>query len=493
MDFKVAVIGAGFGGVCAGVKLKEQLKLSNFTIYEKSYDVGGTWHLNTYPGCACDVESHLYSFSFQQKPDWTEAYASQPEIHQYLRTVVKDRGLTDHVQFGTEVVKLAWDGRKNVWHLSLKIKDKAGNVRLEETTANVVIGAVGPLHRPHYPEIPGFKDFKGKLMHTAEWDNKVDLKGKRVAVIGNGASGAQVVPELAPIVDKLTVFQRTASWISPRNNFRHSGILKFMFRYVPFLQRFWRFCLYVRRDILWYNAFKSGSPIARLLSHMLRSYLKQEIPDDALRAKLTPDYDPGCKRIVVSDAYLPAMRHPSTRLVTESIVEITPNGIMTSDKERHDLDVIVVATGFLVQESFNGVEVIGKDGLTLQRRWSDSLEAYLGMTVSEFPNLYFLMGPHTGLGHSSVITMIECQMNHITQLLKKQILSSAATLTVRPSALKAFEAEMDGGTKDKVWQLGHCQSWYKNSSGRITALWPYSVFYYWWRTRSVRWADYELQ
>ncbi|TPX61122.1 hypothetical protein SpCBS45565_g07325 [Spizellomyces sp. 'palustris'] len=492
MHLSVAIIGAGASGLCAAIQLKKKLGLTSFTIYEKSPDLGGTWFDNKYPGCACDVASHLYSYSFELNPDWSQAFSPADEIREYFASVARKYGLIEHIRFRTEVVSARWDAEQNLWRLKLNIAGDNGVIKEVDATANILLSGVGGLNRPYYPEIPGLNDFKGPTLHTAMWDRDVSLKGKRVGVIGNAASGAQLIPELVPITEKLVVFQRTPNWVLPRNNYEHPNFLKIIFRYIPGVQTLWRTILFARRDLLFgLGAFRPGGIISKYATAQFAKLMKDQIKDPELQKKLIPNYAVGCKRVVLSSDYLPAIQDPKTVLVTDPISRIDEYGVVTADGNRHDVDALVLATGFVTQDPIGHIDVEGRDGLKLKARWGNDAEAYLGMTVSGFPNFYVILGPHSGLGHSSVLTMIECQVNYIVQMISTQLATKTLAVEVRPEALQAFTEKIYKAMETTTWNAGGCRSWYKNRSGKVTALWPHTVFWYWVQTFRPKYRDFK--
>ncbi|TPX57647.1 hypothetical protein PhCBS80983_g03671 [Powellomyces hirtus] len=491
-NVSVAIIGAGLSGLCAAIRLKEDVGITQFTIYEASEDVGGTWLHNQYPGCGCDVESHLYSFSFHPKPDWTCEYANQPEIRSYISSVTDSYNLRPHIRFRTRVVSLNWNPVSAHWRLKLSISDPTSHkISLVDTTASIVISAMGPLNVPAIPKNLDPKQFEGPIMHTAQWDTNVDLTGKKVAVVGNAASGAQVVGDIVEKVGQLVVFQRTPNWIVPRSNFKYPAWMMWVFRNVPLVQRIWRTLLFLRREVIFYNAFKPTNLLARLAAKQYRSLMKQSIPPH-LRDTLIPNYAFGCKRVLVSSSYLPALTNPKTTLVTTSISHLTPKGLQLTDTTHIDADVVVLATGFDVQHLWRDTTITGTDNETLAEKWTRAKDSYKGLAIHGFPNFYTLLGPYSGLAHSSVISIVECQVNYIVQLVARQIATNTPALNVTRQAETDHVAFCEKGLEGSAWKTGGCKSWYIDSAtGSPAALWPHTVSWFWWSTRKVDWTHHE--
>ena len=479
-DFPIVVVGSGFSGIAMGVQLK-RAGIESFTILEKAGDVGGTWRDNTYPGAACDVPSHLYCFSFEPKPDWSRAFSPQQEIQEYLRHCVAKYGLGPHLQFHKKVTGAEFDERTGTW--TVRIENG------EPMRARALVLGNGALHVPAYPEIPGRESFEGRMFHSAEWDHAYDLRGKRVAVIGTGASSIQFVPQIAPEVEKLQVFQRTPPWIAPKPDHAFSERRKSLFRRfrpLHWLQRAWIYWTLELRGI----GFVIDPRLLKLLEKLLRAHLRREVPDPELRRKLTPAYTLGCKRILLSNDYLPALQRPNVELVTAPIERITPKGIQTRDGVEHPADAIVCGTGFMVGDYLTRLRIVGRGGHTLDQAVAAREGSYLGVAVHGFPNLYLLMGPNTGLGHNSMIFMIEAQARHALQAIQAIRQKGLAFLDVRASAQARVTDHLQARMRRSVWSSG-CQSWYMDEDGYNGTLWPYFTFQYWWRTRRLAQADFE--
>jgi cation diffusion facilitator CzcD-associated flavoprotein CzcO len=457
---RVAIIGSGFGGLGAAIRLRQRGE-EDFLIFERATEVGGTWRDNSYPGCACDVQSHLYSFSFAPNPDWTRSYSPQPEIWDYLRRCARDFGVLPRVRFRHDVRDAAWDEGARVW----RVETSQGAY-----TANVLVMASGALSEPRVPELPGFESFKGKSFHSARWDHSYDLKGKRVAVVGTGASAVQFVPEIQPLVARLHVFQRTPPWVMPRTERAFTERERRLFRRFPALQRAERASIYAFRELFVFGFRHLRA--SRLIRRVALRHLARAVADPALRDKLTPRYDIGCKRILVSNDYLPALTRPNVELVTEAVAEVREHSVVGADGTERAVDAIIFGTGFRVTDQPLAAHVRGRDGVTLDETWKGSPRAHLGTTVAGFPNLFILLGPNTGLGHTSVVYMIEAQIEFLMSALGYMERRGVATLEPRPEAQAAFVGEIERRLEGTVWNSGGCASWYLDRTGRNSTIWP---------------------
>ncbi|MGW0592443.1 flavin-containing monooxygenase [Streptosporangium sp. NPDC002607] len=477
----ITIIGTGFAGLGMAIKLKEA-GYHDFVILEKAGDLGGTWRDNTYPGCACDVPSHMYSFSYELNPGWSRMFAPQAEIWDYLRACVDKYGLAEHLRFGKEVVGLEYDDTTHDWRVSV-----AGE---EPFTTNAVISGIGALHVPSLPTIPGRESFAGPSFHSAEWDHSVDLTGKRVAVIGTGASAIQFVPQIAGKVSRLHLFQRTPPWIHPKPDFPFSSRAKRILG-LPGAARA------LRNSIYWVLetralGFTVDPRLMKVHRRMALSHLAKQVPDPALRARLTPDYTIGCKRILISNDYYPALGRENVELITEGVREIRENSIIDSTGREIEVDVIVYGTGFKVVEALDEQRIIGRSGRKIQEAWQDGVEAYYGITTAGFPNLFFLLGPNTGLGHNSVVFMIESQVRYVLDCLRLLSRTKARAIDVRPEAQRDYNDRLQGRLNHLVWNEGGCRSWYLDEHGVNRTIWPGFTFEYWARTRRLRPEAYEL-
>jgi cation diffusion facilitator CzcD-associated flavoprotein CzcO len=459
-DYRVAILGAGFAGLCMGLKLKAQGE-SSFVILEKADRVGGTWRENTYPGCGCDIPSHLYSYSFELNPDWPEVFSAQPDILAYIEDVVEKNQLSNHLRFNSEVTAAAWDEAASLWRITT-----ADGTTI---TAQAFVTAWGQLNRPKLPPIPGRDDFAGPAFHSAQWDSSVALEGKRVAVIGNGASAVQFIPEVAKVAGQLTLFQRSPNWIVPRMNRPYTLEEKARFRVDPDAMRKVRGEIFEMAEAR-LSAKRAGTlPVEEIpipLAHM-----HSQVADPVLRAKLTPDYEIGCKRVLISNDFYPALTRDNVELVTEAIAQITPKGVVDATGRLHEADVIIYATGFETKSFAGDTGIKGLGGQPLSAVWADGAEAYLGITVSGFPNLFMLYGPNTNLGHNSIIYMIEAQADYVIQALETLAAQGAQAVDVQPAALRTYNDDIQAELAHTPW-AGSCVSWYKTADGRILNNWP---------------------
>ena len=453
---RACIVGAGFSGIGAAISLR-RAGVVDLAILERGSQVGGAWRANTYPGCACDVQSRLYELAVAPWPGWTRKFAGQAEIRDYLEQVVEIFGLGSDIRLDTEVLRAHWDDGALVWQISTTRGD---------LTADVLISACGGLTEPEYPRVPGAEDFQGPIMHTARWDHGVDLAGKRVAVVGTGASAIQVIPAIAPEVDELLVMQRTPPWVLPRRDRAVPEWYRSALAAVPPLQQAMRGVSSWAREVQLLSFTRQG-PFRALGERMARRHLEKQVPDPALRAKVTPHYDMGCKRILVSDDYYPALMRANVT-VTPALARITPHGVVDADGVEHDVDVIIWATGFNVLHPPLASHVVGREGETLETAFHrNGMTAYRGTTVAGFPNFYMLQGPNTGLGHSSVVLMSEAQIDYLTPAI-----ASGLVHEVDPDRQAGYSRDIDERLASTVWQQGGCQSWYQNEHGRNVSLWP---------------------
>ncbi len=477
----VLIVGGGFAGLCMGIKLLEA-GMKSFLIIEKSADIGGTWWDNRYPGCACDIPSHLYSFSFAPSTEWTRMYPGQQEIHDYLKRCVKRYGLAPYLRLNTRFCEAVWDESEGLWNATV------GDGKC--IRARVLVSGMGALHVPRYPDLKGIERFKGPAFHSATWDHSVDLDSKNVAVVGTGASAIQFVPQIAPRVGKLHIFQRTPPWIVPRLDFAFSEKWKSRFRNIPITRWALRQYIFWRQEIR-VLGFLGNETFRKKVEAIALRHLARRIKDPKMRAALTPNYQLGCKRVLVSDDFYPALNRPNVELVTEAIAEVREHSIVTSDGVERPIDVLIYGTGFRATEPLIGCRVVGKGGVEIREAWGKRMSAYLGVTVSGFPNLFLLLGPNTGLGHNSVVLMIEAQVRYTMKCLKLMQRRKQRVMEVRPEIQQSFVEEIYRRMDGTVWQSGGCKSWYQDQqTGEITTLWPGSVVLYLSRTRSVSPSDY---
>jgi cation diffusion facilitator CzcD-associated flavoprotein CzcO len=475
-------VGTGFGGIGMGIALK-QAGYDDFIILDKEDDLGGTWRDNQYPGCACDVPSPLYSYSFEPNPDWSRLFAPQREIWAYLRGCARKYGLEAHIRYGSVVEQMHWDEDERRWDVQTIEHGELGSWR-----PRAVVSAAGALHLPAYPDIPGAERFAGTSFHSARWDHSCDLAGKRVAVIGTGASAIQFVPEIAAQAGQLTVFQRTPPWIHPRPDAPIPARMQSVFRKAPVTARALRDAIYLGLELRALG-FAVSPKLMAPLEAVARRHLASQVTDPALRARLTPDYTIGCKRILLSSDYYPALQRPNVSLVTEAITGITEAGVTTADGEEHKADVIIYATGFKAIESVTSLNISGRDGRKLR---TANLEAYRGITAAGFPNLFLLLGPNTALGHTSVVFMIETQIQHVLSCLRLLAKAKGDAIEVVESAQRRYNDALQRRLRRAVWSEGGCRSWYLDADGVNRTLWPGFTFEYWARTRRARPGDYAM-
>jgi cation diffusion facilitator CzcD-associated flavoprotein CzcO len=479
----VLIVGGGFSGLCMAIKLREA-GMNSFLLIEKSDDIGGTWYDNRYPGCACDIPSHLYSFSFDLRPDWSRMYPGQQEIHDYLKRCVQRYELAPHIQLNTRFHEAIWSESEGVWHAT------AGEgMRIQ---ARVLVSGIGALHVPQYPKLKGIDSFSGPKFHSSNWNHDIDLDCKNVAVVGTGASAIQFVPQIAPRAGRLYLFQRTPPWIVPRMDFAIAEKWKQRFRRYPLIMRAFRQLIFWRQEfrVLGFlgNRFVRGKA-TEIATH----HLEKQITDPKMRAALKPNYELGCKRVLVSDDYYPTLTRPNVELVTSGISEVCERSVVTEDGVERPIDVLVFGTGFRATEPLIGVRIVGRGGIEIHDAWRERMSAYLGVTVSGFPNLFLLLGPNTGLGHNSVVLMIEAQVRYVMSCLQLMKRRKRHVLEVRPEKQKQFVTDIHRRLESTVWQSGGCHSWYQDQrTGENTALWPGSVIAYLRRTRHASLADYKL-
>jgi cation diffusion facilitator CzcD-associated flavoprotein CzcO len=470
------IIGAGFSGLGAAIKLT-QAGHTDLVIVERAEDVGGTWRDNTYPGCRCDVQSNLYSYSFDPKPDWSETFPAQPELWAYLQRVTRKYGLDRYLRLGHEVTDARWDVGARRWQVS---------TTQGEFAARYLIAGAGFLVEPSLPDIPGIESFQGTVMHSARWDHSWQAAGRRVAVVGTGASAIQIVPSIQPEVEHLTVFQRTAPFVVPHTNHPVKPAIKAMYRLAPATQRASRTLVYWMREFLALG-FVKNPKILKRAEMAWRKHMESAITDPAMRAQLTPAYNLGCKRVLPSNEYYPAIARSNVSLVTEKIIEIRPDAVVTADGTEHPVDTLILATGFHVTDSPTFGKIRGMDGKPLAEALGTT---YLGTVVPGFPNYFQLTGANTGLGHSSMLFMIESQLTYIIDGIGKAQ-AAGGQFEVRPEVAAAYNAELQRKLPKTVWGSG-CSSWYLDTEGRNLTLWPGFTFDFRRRTREFRVADFIL-
>ncbi|MGW4895769.1 flavin-containing monooxygenase [Kitasatospora sp. NPDC004240] len=478
---RVAVIGSGFGGLGAGVRLR-RAGITDFVILERADSVGGTWRDNSYPGCACDVPSHLYSFSFAPNPDWPRSFSGQPDIRAYLEKVADVFGLRPHLRFNTEVTEARWDDERSHW----RITTGAG-----EWTADALVSAAGPLADPQIPDLPGLDTFPGKVFHSSRWDHDYDLAGQRVAMVGTGASAAQIIPSIQPEVGRLTVFQRTPAWVLPRRDREITAVEKWLHGRLPVTAKVRRGALFALRE-LQVDAFVRRPGALRMVQRVAERHIARSVADPELRARLTPDYRIGCKRILLSNTYYPALAADNTEVVASGLREVRGSTLVAADGSEHEADAIVFGTGFHVTDMPIGARVFGTEGTSLAEEWKGGMEALRGSTVRGFPNLFFVIGPNTGLGNSSMILMIESQLNYLVDALTTLTSVGATAMHPTARAQRQWNLELQHRMDRTVWTTGGCRSWYLDEGGKNTVLWPASTSAFRRATRRVDLGEYEL-
>lgn len=475
---RVVIVGAGFGGLCAAIQLK-RAGIDDFVVLERADEVGGTWQANTYPGAQCDIPSILYSFSFAPNSRWSRLYPLQPEIKRYLRDCVASFGIDPHLRLRHEVLQARWDERTQHW----RVETDQGSWQ-----AHALIGAPGPFSTPSVPNFPGLERFRGRVIHTAQWDHEHDFTGRRVGVVGTGASAVQTIPRLQPVAGSMTVFQRTPTWIMPHPDRSMTGLPRRVFERLPALQRLARTGFDLVQEAL-VPGLVSHPALLKGAEWLGRAHLRRQVRDTALRAKLTPGYAFGCKRPTFSNSYYPALDAPNVDVVTEGIREVIPEGIVTADGATHELDTIVLGTGFRMTDHPMFEHIQGKDGRSLHEVWQGDPQAYLGTTISGFPNLFFILGPNSVTYTSQVIT-IEAQVDYALSALRAMRAEELASIDVRPDVQRAFVAEMDRGLSGSVWNAGGCRSYYLSEAGRNFVFYPGFARQFRARTRTVNLADF---
>ena len=478
---RIAIIGTGFSGLGAAIRLK-QAGIDDFVILERAADLGGTWRDNHYPGLCCDVPSHVYSFSFDLNKDWTRGFAPGWEIKDYLQSNAERHGVMPHVRFEHEVLEAAWDDEAKLWRL---------HTRGGDFSARYLINGAGALSEPKDPDIPGLDEFEGHRFHSGHWDHDHDLSGKRVGVIGTGASSIQFVPQIQPEVAKLHLFQRTPPWIIPRFDHEITKPEKTALHTIPFAPEIVRGVLYwlLETRVMGFRR----PPLMKLVAEpVAKWHLRRQVRDPELREKLLPEYTIGCKRILISDNYYPSLDQPNVDVVTDGIERVTANSIVTADGTEHEVDTIIFGIGFEVTKQPVAKRIRGRDGRTLSEHWTPSIQAYKGTTIAGFPNLFFMTGPNTGLGHNSMVFMVESQLNYIIDCIRTLDERGTEIFEVKRDAQERYNAWIQERLDGTVWTAGNCQSWYLDDTGRNTTLWPSYSYSFRRLTRSFDAQAYEL-
>jgi cation diffusion facilitator CzcD-associated flavoprotein CzcO len=482
-ELKVGVVGAGFGGVGVGIRLR-QAGYEDFTIFERGDTVGGVWRANTYPGAACDVPSHLYSYSFAPGSAWTRRYAPQAEILDYLKGTADRFAVTPHIRFQTEVTSASFDSPTGRW--TLETKDG------ERHSFDLLVTACGQLSRPAIPALPGLAEFEGPSFHSAEWDHDVELEGRNVAVVGTGASAIQFVPEIAPLASHTTIYQRSAPWILAKSDRVYADWERRLFERFPIRVAAARAGMFTMFELLAHGLTDTPSllPIVRNMANRERQ--KQLGDNPELLAKATPDYEIGCKRVLITDDWFPTLRRDDVELVDAAVERVTPNGIVGADGVERPADVIVHGTGFQTHSFVAPMKIRGLEGRELNEVWAGRAEAYLGTTVSGFPNMFVLYGPNTNHGSGSVPYTLECQFNYVIDAIERLRAGGFRWIDLRPETQERWRAEMEERSRDTVWTTGGCHNWYVNERGENTNNWPGAWLEFHRRTRRINPGDYRV-
>lgn len=482
-DVDVAIIGSGFAGLGMAIRLQQEGKRS-FVLLEKEAELGGTWFVNHYPGCACDVQSHLYSFSFEPNPNWTRTFSPQEEICRYLNHCADKYAVREHIRFNRELTHAQFDEEQGVWQLT----DQNGQI----LRARVLVSGMGGLSRPSIPDFPGLSQFQGKVFHSQQWDHDYVLEGKKVAVIGTGASAIQFVPEIAPQLEQLDLYQRTPPWVMAKPDYAVAGFWQRLFKRVPLVQEAFRKGLY------WFLEARATGFILlpgfmKLMQPVARRYIRKQISDPALCAQVTPSYTLGCKRVLLSNNYYPALDRDNVTVLSSGIERISPQGIIDQQGRERQVDAIILGTGFAATDPLPAGVLLGRGGLDIVDAWAQTgPEAYLGCTVAGFPNLFILAGPNTGLGHSSMVFMLESQINYVMDALVKMDQQAVQCVDVKPEVLRRFNQKLQKKMTGTVWARGGCTSWYLDDSGKNVTLWPYFTWQFRLATRRFDLNNYEL-
>lgn len=479
---QIVIIGAGFGGIGMAIRLK-QSGITDFIMLERDQKIGGTWRDNTYPGAACDVSSHLYSFSFEPNPDWSRMFSPHHEIQDYMYHCYNKYNLAPFTHLGENVDSMAFDDNQAVW-----IVHTASG---KQYHAQFLVNAMGPLNRAVTPNIKGLGNFKGTTFHSSHWNHTCDLKDKKVAVIGTGASAIQIVPNIVNEVKELHLFQRTAPWIIPKRDRAMKDWEKRLFRTLPFTQRWLRNKVYLINELTAIGMVINPG-ILKVLEKLALLFLKKSVPNEALRKKVTPNFSIGCKRILLSNEYYPAICKSHVEVITDGIEEIKDNSIITKDGKETAVDAIIFATGFNAAEYPKELIVKGSKGIVLGDVWESGPEAYLGTAVHGFPNMFLVIGPNTGLGHNSMVFMIESQIEYILQSIQLLNKAGKKKIEVKQTVQDEYNKTLQEKLKNTIWNSG-CKSWYTTSTGKNTSIWPGFTFQFWWKVKHLKASDFVVE
>lgn len=476
------IIGSGFSGLAMAIKLKEK-GIQDFIILEKANEVGGTWRENTYPGAECDIPSALYSFSFEPYPLWEYKWSLQPQILEYIKFVAKKYELYKHIQFQKEMIAAKWEAAAGYW--TVKTKDGT-NYR-----AKTFVSAIGQLHHPTTPAFKGKEQFEGESWHSAQWNHEVDLADKTVGVIGNAASAVQFIPEIAKTASKVVVVQRSANWMLPKQDRAYKEWEKKLVAKVPFLLRTYRFRLWLMGGGLFFLMKQGNSLLRKIFQYQTTSYIKEHIKDPEMVKALTPTYPLGAKRVLFSDTYYPALAQPNVTLLTGGVKEITKNGVIAGDGSEQKVDILVYSTGFITNPFLRGLDIQGKDGISIQEQWKEGPKNYLGISVNNFPNLFMMYGPNTNLGHNSIIVMSEAQANYIAQCISELEKNNWKSMEVKKDTMNAYHETTQNRLKNMIWMTVE-DSWYKSANGNVPNNYPGRTWEYIRKTKRVDLSAYNI-
>jgi cation diffusion facilitator CzcD-associated flavoprotein CzcO len=484
LETTVAIIGSGFSGLGMAIQLRRRGR-DDFLVLEKSHDIGGTWRDNTYPDCGCDVPTAIYSYSFEQNPYWSKMWCSQAEIQAYLQRLTDKYDLRRKVVFGTKIVDYEWDQAAARWHL------RSADGRT--VTAQFVVLGIGGLDVPRIPKLNGIESFEGVAFHSAQWDHSVDLTGKKVAVIGTGASAIQFVPSIAERVGQLQLYQRSPPWVLGRLDPAIPKVFQMLFAKLPLAHKIWRDTIYLVAESMGLMLYGLGGNLSKALKWAAKANIRKSIKDPVLVAKLTPDYQIGCKRLLFSRTYYPALARPNTEVITDGIAEVRPGSIVAADGTERAVDAIIYATGFHVIDRFDGIDVRGVDGTSMMPRWkSDGFQGHMGITVAGLPNAFVLTGSNTGVSYTSLVFMIEQQIQFVLRAMDRVQQRAATSIRVREDAQDRFNADIQRRSAGKPWTTGGCTNWFVDDKGINRILWPGFTWQYWRAVRNFDETEFEF-
>jgi cyclohexanone monooxygenase len=479
---RVGIIGAGPGGIALGILLG-RAGFHDFTIFDREDGVGGTWRINTYPGLACDVKSHLYSYSFDLNPHWSRLWSGQREILEYFERCVTEQGLQPHLRLGTEIRAARWDDRTRRWQLTTATGDRH--------EFDVLVSAVGLFTQPVLPDLVEQEPFTGTVMHSSRWDHSVVLTGKRVAVLGTGSTASQLIPELVKVADTVYSVQRSPTWILPKPDRPYTARERWVFERIPFAKKLYRTRLWLRSEAN-ISVIEHGSEKTQEFTAIAQRLLEKSVPDQRLRRALTPDHPMGCKRLVFSSDYLAALSQPQVEVLSSPARYLRERSLVMQDGTERDVDVVVCATGYAAADYLGQIEVTGEGGVTLREVWRDGAHAYLGMAVPRFPNFFMLYGPNTNVGSNSVIFVLEAQARYVVRALRYLRRTRRTYVAVKPAAMASFLAKVDQWMQGTVWTT-QCSNYFRAANGRVVTQWPRSARAFWGMTRRFKAADFTFE